>query len=521
MSLESPGFIGRYVVFDELASGGMATVYLGRSLDQPERIVALKRLHPHFAKDKDFATMFMDEARLALRLDHRNIVQTLDVVPVGGELVIVLEYVHGAALATLVGSTRKSRRRLPVPIAVGVVVGMLRGLHAAHEARSETGEFLGVVHRDVSPQNVLVGVDGAARLIDFGIAKAVGRMHATREGALKGKLAYMAPEQARGDELTRRADLFPTAIVLWEALTGQGLFRSKNEAELLMKVLTQPVTSPRLFVPDLPEALDAVVMRGLERDPAARFATAREMADALEEGAGGVATPEEIGAWVATEAREALAERAPLLEGSRLAVSTPEKLAALRAAAAEADAKLPPVGEPRRAPLPADDVDDEAETRQLMRTPVSSQRPRPQAESVAPSSARAARHAPPRAHEPTPEERKRAALNARAGFTGAIGAPPEAPRAFEAAPVRPLPPLDASLPMRIPPAHRRRADDDSLVSRLAAPAALAAAAVVVAVLDSVFREQTASWSFRPGWLASALFLGGLLLGGFRALSARR
>ncbi len=517
MSLESPGFIGRYVVFDDLASGGMATVYLGRSLDAPERPVALKRLHPHFAKDPDFSAMFMDEARLALRLDHRNIVQTLDVVPVGSEIVLVLEYVHGASLASLLGATRRTRRRVPLPIAASIVSGMLRGLHAAHEARSEVGAPLGVVHRDVSPQNVLVGVDGAARLIDFGIAKAMGRMHATREGALKGKLAYMAPEQARGGEITRRADLFSTAIVLWEALTGQGLFRSKNEAELLMKVLNAPIAPPRAHVPDLPEALDAMVMCALARDPDARFATAREMGDALEAAAGPGATAAEIGAWVEREASEALVDRAALLAATARAMATPATIASYRAAAAAADAKLPPIGESRRPPAVVAEVDDEAETRQMpVGVPASPRRgpapPTPQGtdrHEIAP--ARPPRVAAPRPHEPTPEERKRAALNARAGLTGTIGSP-AAPAAR---------PYAASLPLYLPAARRSRGDDDSLSARLARPAAVVAAGIGVAIVDWLFRAQTASWTLRPGWIANALLIGGIALGVVRALASSR
>jgi serine/threonine-protein kinase len=191
------------------------------------------------------------------------------------------------------------------------MVGVLHGLHAAHEAKSDDGAPLGLVHRDVSPQNILVGSDGVARVLDFGVAKAAGRVHTTRDGQLKGKLAYMAPEQVQGS-VTRAADIFAASVVLWEALTGRRLIQADNDAALLSGVLKGDFARPSAILPTVPESLDAVTMRGLARDPADRFATAREMARALED-AIPLATASRVGDWVDVAAKETLATRSALV----------------------------------------------------------------------------------------------------------------------------------------------------------------------------------------------------------------
>jgi serine/threonine-protein kinase len=197
LQANAPRIVGRYVLYGEIASGGMATVHFGRLLGPAgfARPVAIKRLHAQFARDPDFVKMFFDEARLAARIAHPNVVPTLDVVAADGEVFLVMEYVRGASLAQLIRTVRRSGERVQPLICVGIVSGMLHGLHAAHEARNDRGERMDLVHRDVSPQNVLVGTDGVPRLLDFGVAKASGRLQTTRDGQLKGKLAYMAPEQ--------------------------------------------------------------------------------------------------------------------------------------------------------------------------------------------------------------------------------------------------------------------------------------------------------------------------------------
>ena len=181
--------MGRYAIYDAIASGGMARVHLGRLLGPAGfgRTVAIKRLHAQFAENPDFVTMFLDEARLASRVRHPNVVPTLDVVAAEGELLLVMEYVHGEPLSRLLRTLSPRRERIPLRTTCAIVSSLLHGLHAAHEAKNEAGQDLGLVHRDVSPQNVLVGLDGVVRVADFGVAKAVVKAHTTREGELKGK----------------------------------------------------------------------------------------------------------------------------------------------------------------------------------------------------------------------------------------------------------------------------------------------------------------------------------------------
>src|SRR4051812_48938415 len=202
--------IGRYMLDRPIGSGGMATVHLGRLLGPAgfSRTVAIKRLHPQFAKDPEFVTMFLDEARLAARVRHPNVVSTLDVVALDEELFLVMDYVPGETLSRLARELRARGESVPPAIAISILSGVLFGLHAAHDARSESGEVLGIVHRDVSPQNILVGEDGVARVLDFGVAKAAGRASQTEAGLVKGKLAYMSPEQLRGEAIDRRTDVY-------------------------------------------------------------------------------------------------------------------------------------------------------------------------------------------------------------------------------------------------------------------------------------------------------------------------
>jgi eukaryotic-like serine/threonine-protein kinase len=306
-----PRTVGRYVVYGEIASGGMATVHFGRLTGVAgfARSVAIKRLHPQYARDPDFVKMFLDEARLAARITHPNVVATLDVVSEGEDLFLVMDYVRGVSLSEVSRILRARGERIPPLAVTGILAGALHGLHAAHDARGDTGERLDIVHRDVSPQNILVGTDGVARVLDFGVAKAAGRLQTTRDGQLKGKLSYMAPEQIQGEPVTRRTDLYAASVVLWEALTGERLFKGENEGNVLAKVLAGEVRAPSAVVPSLPDALDRVVLRGLERDPGKRYATAREMAQELD-AALGLASPAEIGDWVEHVAARELEARA-------------------------------------------------------------------------------------------------------------------------------------------------------------------------------------------------------------------
>jgi hypothetical protein len=301
----------RYAVCEAIGSGGMATVHLGRlwSEDGFGRTVAFKKLRAQFVSEPEVVASFVDEARLAARIRHPNVVATIDVVTKDGEVLLVMEYIDGESLASLVRSQGLRDGRVPPAVAVAIIVDALHGLHAAHEAVGESGESLHIVHRDVSPQNILVGVDGIARVLDFGVAKALGRQQTTRDGRIKGTLGHMAPEQLSGRGVTRRTDTFAVGILLWELLTNRRLFRAKDDAETLTRVLFEPVLPPSKVCPGAPAALDPIVMRALERDPTRRFPTAREMIVALEQ----VMTPATarvVGEWVRSVAADGLDERA-------------------------------------------------------------------------------------------------------------------------------------------------------------------------------------------------------------------
>jgi len=307
--------LGRYALRGEVASGGMATVYLG-CLQGPvgfSRLVAIKRMHPHVARDPDFSFMFLDEASLAARIQHPNVVATLDVVADEAEAFIVMEYVKGASLAALLRGEDRKRIQVGIAIAVSITIGLLSGLHAAHEARTDDGKSLEIVHRDVSPQNVLVGLDGLARITDFGVAKAAIRSGVTRDNQVKGKLCYMAPEQMAGRHVDRRADVFAAGAVLWEMLAGRRLFTGQDTGALVARVIDAAVPPLGKYRKDVPAELEAVLRRALHGSPAQRFATAQDFADALEEVAPRLASQRTVGAWVAARAADELARREKLV----------------------------------------------------------------------------------------------------------------------------------------------------------------------------------------------------------------
>ena len=281
---DTPTTLGPYTLLTKLASGGMATVFVGNKYGVAgfERLIAVKCCHPHLRDDEEFATMFLDEARLAARIHHPNVVATLDV-GCTDVLYIVMEYVEGDSLNALFRSAARQRKVLPLEIAVRIMIDALAGLHAAHELCGTDGQPFNLVHRDVSPQNILVGVDGVSRITDFGIAFAAARSTVTRAGKIKGKFSYMAPEQVKGQEATRRIDVFAAGIVLWEALTCSPLFRRKDDVSTINAVLRYEVPPPSSVAPHVPPALDAIVLKALARDPDQRYQTAAEFADALEQ----------------------------------------------------------------------------------------------------------------------------------------------------------------------------------------------------------------------------------------------
>ena len=307
--------IGRYALFEQFAAGGMATVHLGR-LDGAggfSRVVAIKRLLPQFVQNDDFTQMLLKEARLAGRVRHPNVVPTLDVVASKGDVLLVLEYVHGESLSTLCRvQARERKEHVPVDIAVGIMHGVLQGLDAVHEATDEQGRVLGLVHRDISPPNVIVGTDGLTRVLDFGIAKALEHFEESQPNRVKGKSGYMSPEQIRGERVTQRSDVFSAGIILWELLATRRLFTAELDTDRMQKILDGNYPTPSDHRPNLPPALDHVTMRALSLNPEDRFATPREFAVALEQAAPG-ASPRKIAEWVNNLAADTLATRARMV----------------------------------------------------------------------------------------------------------------------------------------------------------------------------------------------------------------
>jgi serine/threonine-protein kinase len=298
-----PRQIGSYEVLAKLAEGGVGTVYLARKRgpSQFSRLVAIKRLHPQFARDADLVTMFTDEARLGARIHHANVVSILDLGADDDGYYVVMEYVEGSNLGHFHWHATRGDKKMPRAVALRIVLDALSGLHAAHEIEGDDGTIVNLVHRDVSPQNIFLGMDGLARLGDFGIARAEALRDYETRGvpALKGKLEYMAPEQVECKSVDRTTDLFAMGIVLWELLTGRRLFSSKSQVTTIQRVCFDPIPSPRSLDGTVSAELDRICLRALERPMNRRYATAAAFAEELEAAsrAGvGIATQREVAA---------------------------------------------------------------------------------------------------------------------------------------------------------------------------------------------------------------------------------
>ncbi|HEY8432255.1 MAG TPA: serine/threonine-protein kinase [Sandaracinaceae bacterium] len=265
--------IDRYEIMGELGRGGMATLYLAR--EHGGREVAIKVMHREVANDVEVQKMFLDEARLSTRIRHPNVVRVERIASCERGPYIVMEYVRGATLAAVLRARAAARAPLPVELAVAIAAKIAEALHAAHETRDELGHELGIVHRDVSPSNVLLGVRGDVKLIDFGVARARKRLARTMPGCVKGKLAYMAPEQLAGVNVDRRADVFALGVVLWEMLALRRLFHAADDLETILRIRDPaPVPPPSLHRADVPAQLDDVVATMLARHLEERFSTA-------------------------------------------------------------------------------------------------------------------------------------------------------------------------------------------------------------------------------------------------------
>ncbi len=281
--------LGRYTLRYRVAQGGMASVYLARMRSEASpamgrfgRWVAVKTIHPHIADNPRFVTMFIDEARLAGRLDHPNLCSVFDCGNEGEVYYLAMEYLHGESL----GVTARHAWGRAMPIApelcARIVADAARGLHSAHELRDEEGILAGVVHRDVSPENIFVTYEGVVKVVDFGVARSRDQTDLTAAGELKGKLAYMAPELVREQSIDRRVDVWGLGVVLWEITVGRRLFRRESDSETLFAVMRDTVPPPTTLRADYPPALEAIVMRALERDTSLRYGTALELARALD-----------------------------------------------------------------------------------------------------------------------------------------------------------------------------------------------------------------------------------------------
>src|SRR5450755_113665 len=277
-------FLGRYRVVDEIGIGGMASVHLAR-MDGPggfQKWVAIKRIHPHLVEDQTFIHMFLDEARIAARISHSNVATVFDLGEHEDTYWIAMEYLHGEPLREVMRRTEELAAPMPPEIACRVIADAAEGLHAAHELLGKNGEQMGLVHRDVTPHNLFVTYDGTTKVVDFGIAKFSSRMASTRAGTLKGKLAYMSPEQVSGEPIDRRTDIFALGVVLWELTTGQRLFRMESDLDTLAKVQECNVPRPSAVVRGYPIDLEKIVMKALSKNRGERFKTAREFSRALQ-----------------------------------------------------------------------------------------------------------------------------------------------------------------------------------------------------------------------------------------------
>jgi eukaryotic-like serine/threonine-protein kinase len=318
----SPSYIGKrvgpYVICQEIAAGGMATVFLARRLPG-NGFVALKAIHRHLAERSDFVEMFRDEAQIGLKLHHPNICRVYDLDALDGTYFLAMEYLMGETLSSLF---RRVARRTPgdvrrhAALVAHLAAGACSGLHAAHELRDADGALLNVVHRDVSPDNVLLTYAGEIKVMDFGLASAAQQTHRTRTGIIKGKFGYIAPELLSGSKADRRADVWSLGVVVWELLTGRRLFRRDSDAETLSAVAQAPILPPSQVRAGLPSQLDGPVMRALEREPSQRYASALELGRDLLTAFDTAASihPSDVADWMGQHFPDERRRKAQLLE---------------------------------------------------------------------------------------------------------------------------------------------------------------------------------------------------------------
>jgi len=314
---------GSYQLLAKLATGGMAEIYLARpqstSIAGAKDVMVLKRILPHLAEDEHFVQMFRDEADLASKLVHRNVCHVLSFGQFGGTWFIAMEYLHGVPLSRMMTRLSKSAKMLDYRVVAGIITQACEGLHAAHEARDDQGNLLGVVHRDVSPPNIMVTGDGYVKLLDFGIAKARGANSRTRTGTVKGKNAYMSPEQILGKPLDRRSDVFALGVVMYEMLAIRRLFHRDSDFLTFKAITEEPIPEIRERRADIPAGMRAALLQAMARDPAGRFDTAQAFANAIKNSVatlGGPATPQELARLLFTDFGDEMASRDEILKAA-------------------------------------------------------------------------------------------------------------------------------------------------------------------------------------------------------------
>ncbi len=351
-----PCAFGDFALFDRIGEGGMARIYLGRSTTglAGERLLVVKRILPGLSQSGEFARLFVDEAKLSAQLTHGNIVQVLDLGRAEGQLYIAMEYVEGFDLRELLRHCSKQRVALPLEHTLRILVEVLRGLDHAHRKRGEDGRLLHIVHRDVSPSNVLVSLDGEIKLCDFGIARAMGVAGAVPSDVVQGKAGYMSPEAARGEEADARSDVFAAGVMLWELLAGRRLYRNPKGGPPTLEQarLAEIPPLPLLGAPD-EAALHAIVARALAREPASRWSSARDFLDALEQYGNThhlLASQLRLGAWVVEHFGAELLQRRGAHERAAA------EWEALAEPAAERSTASAPSASPELAPSEADDT---------------------------------------------------------------------------------------------------------------------------------------------------------------------
>lgn len=298
-----PLIFGRYCLLERLNAGGMAEIFRARPFYPTDstKYLVVKRILPHLADDADFINMFVDEARITAQLSHPNVCQLYELGLIDDTYYIVMEYIAGRDILALINWYRRQRSFLPPSQVAFIVAEICAGLDYAHAKRDSRGQSLGVVHRDISPQNILIGFDGSVKVIDFGIARASVRRQRTEVGILKGKFGYMSPEQVRGEDVDNRSDVFATGILLWEMLTARRLFYSKNEYEIIERVRGMEVPPPSTINPQIPPELDSIIVRALDRNRETRYQSAGEMESDLREWLRGLRPPysrRALAAWM-------------------------------------------------------------------------------------------------------------------------------------------------------------------------------------------------------------------------------